>query len=681
MTRTAAEQLQGECLLLAATTADAGLLENALRLSGHTVRVIAAPGPDTLKQMLGDQDYLAVIVDLAFPKLRLRELVRGIRKTRPETPVLTWDEQFDPTRLRNVLEDGADGMLSRSDTQLSINLLEREIAHGRMRLQLNSLRERLGEQARKDAEEWDALDAPVLIVQEGIIVSCNAAAAEQLVEGHSDRLLAMPVLDMLGGESVPALREAMRRIRRNKESSVELHLQWLVEGGMATPLSMTIAAIEHDGEPAVELRGNDESEEVDEPAARDRLRKWLANARVPKGMHPVLLLFGVDNLPGLEDQVGVFGRDELCRGIGRLLMSSPLTDAHLAPLEGGSIALACATKSLEEMQEWVSARLRQVSRQIFAVGDAEITATASAVIYPLPPPPRIADSVLVECGNSLKEIREQDEPGVIRLTGDAAAEMQRREHSAQWAGIVREALDENRFELAFQNIACLTNDAREHADVLLRLNSREGENIPAREFMPAAQDHGLMADIDRWVVRHALQRLQQVHAEGNKTVFLVRLDMATLQQHEAFLQWLAGEWQQAKLPEKSLVVVLRERMLQTQMRRGMALLGGLQKLGLATGIDHFGITSQSHELLRRLPVDYVKLHADFTAAIADASSDISAFQLIMEVAKQRGIQTVAERVTSANAMARLWQMGVNFLMGSHVHEPAAELSHKQFRMR
>ncbi|MGB1557299.1 MAG: EAL domain-containing protein, partial [Oceanococcaceae bacterium] len=344
------------------------------------------------------------------------------------------------------------------------------------------------------------------------------------------------------------------------------------------------------------------------------------------------------------------------------------------------VALTCAASSLDEIREWCSARLRQISRQIFAVGDKQLTTTASVVITALPPPPRDASAALATAGQALAALHAEGNNSAVRITGDAAEELQRREESKRWADQVRLALSEGHFALAFQGVACLTDDPSEYTDVLMRLNDADGKPVQAKEFMPAAQEHGLMGDIDRWVVSAALERLKHLHEQRKRQVFFVRLDIASVQQANAFLQWMEPLWKASGLPTGSMVMVLRERMLQTQMRSGTNLLNGLRSLGVATGIDHFGISSQSAELLRRLPVDYVKLHADFTAAVSNPGADLSSFREIMDVAKQQKIRTIAERVASANDMARLWQMGVNFLMGSHVHEPEAELKKTRLRL-
>lgn len=673
MNKPLASHLQGECLLLADTVADASSLETALRQRGHSVRVVVAPGPETLVSMLEDTpSALGIIIDHNHPGLRLRELLRDLRQQQGHLPILIWADTFDATQLREALEMGAQGLLSRADQKLSALVMEREWQISAQLRQLSKLRERLGEQSRKDAAAMETQAQPVLLVQEGIIVHCNMAAAQQIGQGDREALIAMPILDCIATSTVGPLRDAMRALRKDPSTSIDTPIAWISAGLDGKPLPMRLSGVEHDDEPAIEIRGLTVQEASNVGEQRRRLHQWIKDHANAADQPLVLINIGLDNPAEMESHVGVLGLDEIRSQFQDLLSAQPLPGMQVAPLDGACLAIAAEVSSLEAAQEWVQARQRQIGRQDFEHGDKSVAATASATLQVLPPPPRDPDALVSRGQQALAELRARHAHQELQVIGDHAEEVRRREEQRRWAAKVREAMADDRFDLAFQNIACLADNPREHVDVLLRLRDTQGEVIPARKFMPAAQAEGMMPSIDRWVVSHALKRLQEA-----PRVFFVRLDAATLTQYQEFLQWLRPLWETADLPPQSLVIVLRERMLQTQMRQGRALMEQLQTLGIATALDHFGISTQSHEILRRIPVDYVKLHADFTQSIVDSQNNLGSFGKILEVARQQDIATIAERVTSANAMARLWQLGVNYIMGSHVHEPEIELRQRQ----
>nr|MBV6628570.1 EAL domain-containing protein [Oceanococcus sp. HetDA_MAG_MS8] len=673
MNKPLATHLQGECLLLADTVADASSLEASLRQRGHSVRVVVAPGPETLVSMLQETpSALGIIIDSHHPGVRLRELLRDLRQQQGSLPILVWADTFDATQLREALEMGAQGLLSRADQALSALIMEREWQISTQLRQLSQLRDRLGEQSRKDAAAMEDQAQPIVIVQEGIIVHCNLAAAQQLGQGDREALIAMPVLDCIASTSSGPLRDAMRALRKDPNTSIDTPIAWLTDSPDAKALPMRLSGVEHDDEPAIEIRGLSVQEASNVGEQRRRLHQWIAHHSIDSSHPLVLINMGLDNPSELEEHLGLLGLDEIRSQFLDLLSAHPLPGMQMAPLDGACVAIAAEVSSLEAAQEWVQARQRQIGRHDFDHGDKSVAATASATVQALPPPPRDPDSLLNQGQQTLADLRQRGVNQALETIGDHAEQVRRREEQRRWAAMVREAMSDDRFDLAFQNIACLSDNPREHVDVLLRLRDTQGEVIPARKFMPAAQAEGMMPSIDRWVVSHALKRLEEA-----PRVFFVRLDAATLTQYTDFLQWLKPHWEGAQVEPQSLVIVLRERMLQTQMRQGRALLEQLREMGIATALDHFGISTQSHEILKRVPIDFVKLHADFTQTIVDSQSNLGSFSKILEVARQQNIATIAERVTSANAMARLWQLGVNYIMGSHVHEPEIELAPRQ----
>lgn len=189
-----------------------------------------------------------------------------------------------------------------------------------------------------------------------------------------------------------------------------------------------------------------------------------------------------------------------------------------------------------------------------------------------------------------------------------------------------------------------------------------------------------MPQIDRWVIQRVATVIEQQLKDGSDPCFFVRIAGDTLAEGQAFMDWIESFVKQHARIAGHLVLVIREAHLQDHMKRAQTLINKLRALKLQTALDHFGNSRHSAQIMSNLKVDYIKLHADFTAAVASGSGDNETLQTIMDQAKQFQVKTIAERVTDANSMARLWQLGVNYIMGSHVHEPDSELTSTRFRL-
>ena len=94
----------------------------------------------------------------------------------------------------------------------------------------------------------------------------------------------------------------------------------------------------------------------------------------------------------------------------------------------------------------------------------------------------------------------------------------------------------------------------------------------------------------------------------------------------------------------------------------------LRDLGAYVAIEHFGVGNGSQQLIEHIPANSVKFHPDFARNYNDKEQFKKMSQL-MEASKQRSMKTIVSHVEDANVMARLWQMGVNYIQGFNVQEP------------
>ena len=104
----------------------------------------------------------------------------------------------------------------------------------------------------------------------------------------------------------------------------------------------------------------------------------------------------------------------------------------------------------------------------------------------------------------------------------------------------------------------------------------------------------------------------------------------------------------------------------------LALAQALEQLGVGLAIEHFGIGTHSSALLEQLPARFVKFHASYTRNFSDPATQRKMADLL-SITRRRDIRTIASHVEDANVMARMWQLGINYIQGYHVQEPEAVL--------
>ncbi len=678
--------MKGEILVLAHTPNDANQIEGHLRSAGHAIHVLVAPGLDSFSDIIEKSEICVAIHDAKYTDCDLIQVAEAVYRSKPDIPLLQLSDSVNSRSSADAMSKGAHGVISLANpVHLELSILRVYETYS-LRREVALLREKMTEIEDVRTQDLGTTSAPGLRVQEGIVVTANAALANALSFGSPDDLIGYPLMDLIDKPDQAKIKQLVKDCMKGRGNDEAVQFTLVGEHEARRSLQARFIRIEHEGDPALEIRGL-ESEAAMPAVAADgapaRLAMYQAITQqgqmTSAGQVPVLVFIALDEYEQIEQRAGFAGAEEVVAEAIRMLSTELIASDQLFRFSLSEVVVLGQRDTAQTVSDLVNHFQRAVARHVFKAADKEISCTASVVIYPLSADAEDAEELLRKIRGEVKALEDQGGSG-LKMIGSTAEDLERRQASAAWLARIQQALKENRFDLAYQNIASLAGEDRQFSDILLRMLDEDGTERLAREFLPSAEEHGLMPQIDRWVVTRAAQVIEQQLKERKDPCFFVRVAEDTLAEGAPFVAWLEALVKAHPKLVGHLVLIIRERHLETQMNRAQALIAKANALGLSTALDHFGTSRHSAQLLARLKPTYVKLHADFTESISSSGGDVDALSVIMEQARQHKVKTIAERVTDANGMARLWQMGVNYIMGSHVHEPDRELTRTRFRL-
>ncbi len=231
-----------------------------------------------------------------------------------------------------------------------------------------------------------------------------------------------------------------------------------------------------------------------------------------------------------------------------------------------------------------------------------------------------------------------------------------------WVGRVRDALDEDRFVLYSQPIVPL-NGGEAGEELLLRMVDQKGQTISPKTFLPVAEKYGLIAEIDRWVVRQAIG----LTASGRRVdANLSAESMSNLD----LLSLIERELYDTQADPANVVLEITETALMEDLAAGEAFARGLTELGCGLALDDFGTGFGSFTYLKSMPMTYIKIDIDFVRDIASNPANQHLVKATVGLAKDFGYETIAEGVEDAECLALLKEYGVDFAQGFHIGRPA-----------
>lgn len=238
---------------------------------------------------------------------------------------------------------------------------------------------------------------------------------------------------------------------------------------------------------------------------------------------------------------------------------------------------------------------------------------------------------------------------------------------------IKAALENDRFELHFQPIKCLSDNAVVIHEALLRLVQKDGSLTSPGNFIPIAERYGLMVHVDTWVVGYAIQILKEKCENGNSTQITVNLSGASLGDN-SMLNVLKTFARENPLAAKCLILEITETVAVTHIDKASLFIKELRELGIRFALDDFGTGFSSFSYLKHLPVDFVKIDGTFVRDIANDPVDQAMVRSINHIAHSLDKLTVAEFVENEEILDILKAIGVDMVQGYHIGRPGAELS-------
>jgi EAL domain-containing protein (putative c-di-GMP-specific phosphodiesterase class I) len=178
----------------------------------------------------------------------------------------------------------------------------------------------------------------------------------------------------------------------------------------------------------------------------------------------------------------------------------------------------------------------------------------------------------------------------------------------------------------------------------------------------------MMKNIDRWMIKSAISFCSKNEADR---VF-VRLSRQSLMDPST-AAWMEQEFDKREFDHSRLFTQVPERDAAKHIKEAQRLVKKLRKIGVGFALEHYGIDRERFQILDLLKPDYIKIDGELMHSLMTDSQMQASVRNIVAGASERNIKTIAERVENANAMAVLFQLGLDFMQGHYVHEPEVVL--------
>lgn len=400
-----------------------------------------------------------------------------------------------------------------------------------------------------------------------------------------------------------------------------------------------------------------------------RLKRLLKSRAVGKADHAACYL-DLDNFKIINDTCGHVAGDAMLKQLSELLAASVRGRDTLARLGGDEFGILIENCSLTQAYDVAKKILSVVQGFRFAWGENKFSVGVSIGLAPINETSGNVTDVL-SAADSACYVAKDKGRNRIHVYSPNDRELGKRKDEMQWVVRINRALEEDRLDLFYQEIAPLKPAAAEgkRLELLVRIKTADGGHILPGAFLPAAERYNLSGKIDRWVIQAALDWL----CADKKILAQVETCAINISGHalgsEDFLEFCAQSLKASRLPPGRLCFDIAETIAIANLGNTRKFITELKARGCVFALDDFGSGLSSFGYLKNLPVDYIKIDGAFIRDLLTDSVDREMVTTISRVGQIINKKTIAEAVENEATRKALLEIGVDYAQGYAIARP------------
>lgn len=435
-------------------------------------------------------------------------------------------------------------------------------------------------------------------------------------------------------------------------------------------------------------------QELAAAARRDRLT-GLANRtqfierlneavqRVRAGEQPMfaVLFLDFDRFKVVNDAMGHQAGDELLVQIANRLSgnlraagssASPVLRNQVARFGGDEFLVLVNDVRRRDDANRIADRLQQVLAKPYQVQGRELHSSASIGIVTSDNCLESAETIIRNADVAMYEAKRAGRARSMFFSDEMHTRLTR---NVLIETSLREALEKGQLSLVYQPIVELDTGKRSSVEALIRWSHPTMGPIPPSEFIPVAEECGLIVQIGEWVMREscaALSRWQKLDPDKAPRVVSVNVSRVELAQGARLMQSVRNALEASDLPPQSLQLEVTEREVMRDPQASLALMQQLREIGVRLAMDDFGTGTSSLGCLRDYPFDVIKIDRSFVTGLAAGPDTLAVIHATITLVENLGKCSVAEGVENGEQLAILQSLGCHYAQGYFLGYPLVE---------
>ena len=390
----------------------------------------------------------------------------------------------------------------------------------------------------------------------------------------------------------------------------------------------------------------------------DRLETALVRHRHEKVAAPTVLLFDLDRLKEINDQFGHAVGDSVLLAVARRLSRLLRPQDALGRLQGDSFAVVLLSETQRPQIEALAAELLKALKAPVSVGDRDMFLSAS-VGYATADADQRAEDLIRQAETASYHAKRLGRDRIEAYRPSLGARGSRLELESE----LRKAIDGGALDLVYQPVVRLADNSVAGFEALLRWDHPERGLIPPSQFIPIAEECGLIVQLGLFVLEQAGRELVQWQGDGDTAATFVSINVSSRQllRHD-LINDVKAVLARTGVAPGTLKLEITESLVMQNPEYAAQVLARVKELGAGLSLDDFGTGHSALAYLQRFPFDTIKIDRSFVRPNGFASRAVI-LRAIVQLAHDLGMEVVAEGAESEADVAELAGLGCEYVQG------------------
>jgi multidomain signaling protein FimX len=671
---------------------DAEQLISMLRNGGMAIRPQRPESADNLTSLLASQSIDMVLANVDAKYIGFKHVADTVAATGKDIPVLASTSVLDETSILGAIALGARDVALRSKPEHVQFVVKNEFNGLQSRRGMRLIEAALRESERRCDTLISSSRDPIAYVHEGMHIRANEAYLEMFGFEEYEDIEGLSVIDLVAPEDTDKFKQLLKNISKGEAPPKNLECGAVRSDGSKFDAVMEFSPASYEGESCLQIVFRQQTIDADMVKELDTLRQrdsltglynrqffmseiepMIAAAASGKN-NQALLMIQPDNYDNKMDEIGMALVDEALKQISQRIQQETGEETVIARLADYTFGILCKQHDYNQTSALAEKLRTSFDGQLIEVAEKSLVLNISVGGVQIGEKIASVPQVLAKANQCLQSA-EATGGNRVEIFDPAARDRAEEERIQAWVSRIKEALSEDQFVLNYQPMIGISGAESETYEVLIRMKSPAGEIVSPENFIDIAEENGLLADIDRWVVSRTISLLAERKQKGFDTTLFVKVMPSTLVETD-FHNFISAQLKANGISGEKLVLQIPESKIFSHLKALQAFQKIIASFGCRLCLEQFGTGLNSFQILSHFDPAVLKIDRSFIIDIAKNAESQAKVKAIVAEAQKLGKQCVAEFVSDAGGMSFLFTSGVDFVQGNFLATPMPDMTYE-----